>query len=104
MSQDAQALYDKLDQSAQPAFFEMVLHPVLAGEQIHKIHVYSSKNKMYARQGRNSANAMAENAQSAFAKDAELTRQYHELLDGKWIHMMDQTHLGYTYWQQPMRQ
>ena len=21
--------------------------------------------------------------------------------DGKWNHMMDQTHIGYTYWQQP---
>jgi hypothetical protein len=104
LSQDAQALYDKLDQSARPAFFEMVLHPALAGEQVHKIHVYAAKNKMYARQGRNSANAMAETAHVAFAKDHDLTRQYHELLGGKWIHMMDQTHLGYSYWQQPMRQ
>ena len=21
--------------------------------------------------------------------------------NGKWNHMMDQTHIGYTYWQQP---
>jgi hypothetical protein len=104
LSDDAQALYDKLDQSTQPSFFEMVLHPALAGEQVHKINVYAAKNNMYARQGRNSANAMAEGAQEAFAMDHELTRRYHELLGGKWIHMMDQTHLGYTYWQQPMRQ
>ncbi len=25
----------------------------------------------------------------------------HTLAGGKWDHMMDQTHLGYTYWQQP---
>ena len=25
----------------------------------------------------------------------------HTLADGKWDHMMDQTHIGYTYWQQP---
>jgi hypothetical protein len=104
LSQDAQTVYDKLDPSAQPAFFEMVLHPALAGEQIHKINVYASRNKMYARQGRNSANAMAEDARLAFSKDRNLTQQYHELLGGKWIHMMDQTHIGYTYWQQPMRQ
>ena len=104
LSEDAQALYNRLDQPTQPAFFEMVLHPALAGEQVHKINVYAGKNKVYARQGRNSANAMAEEARIAFTKDHELTRQYNELLGGKWIHMMDQTHLGYTYWQQPMRQ
>jgi hypothetical protein len=24
-----------------------------------------------------------------------------KLLDGRWDHMMDQTHIGYTYWQEP---
>ena len=28
---------------------------------------------------------------------------YHTLLGGKWNHILDQTHLGYDYWQQPMR-
>ncbi len=27
----------------------------------------------------------------------------HQIADGKWDHMMDQTHIGYTYWQQPPR-
>jgi hypothetical protein len=31
-----------------------------------------------------------------------LSDQYnHELLNGRWDHMMDQTHIGYTYWQEP---
>jgi len=37
-----------------------------------------------------------------FARDAELTDYYHtEIADGKWNHFASQTHIGYTYWQQP---
>jgi hypothetical protein len=40
--------------------------------------------------------------QTLFAKDAELSRYYHQqVADGKWNHMMDQTHIGYDNWQQP---
>ena len=37
-----------------------------------------------------------------FARDAELSDEYnHKLLDGKWNHMMDQTHIGYVRWNDP---
>jgi hypothetical protein len=37
-----------------------------------------------------------------FARDAELTRIYHQdVAGGRWNHMMSQTHISYTYWQQP---
>ena len=46
---------------------------------------------------------MAARARALFAEDATLTRRYHELGGGKWNHMMSQTHIGYTYWNQPPR-
>ena len=34
--------------------------------------------------------------------DAALSDEYnHKLLDGKWDHMMDQTHIGYMTWNDP---
>jgi hypothetical protein len=37
-----------------------------------------------------------------FQADIDLSNYYnHTLLNGKWDHMMDQTHIGYTYWQEP---
>src|SRR5690606_26452721 len=37
-----------------------------------------------------------------FARDAELSRIYEQdIAGGKWPHMMSQTRIGYTYWQQP---
>ena len=37
-----------------------------------------------------------------FQADADLSAHYnHVLAHGKWDHMMDQTHIGYTFWNQP---
>ena len=45
---------------------------------------------------------MAAQARALFKADADLSDYYnHALAGGKWDHMMDQTHIGYTDWQQP---
>ncbi|KAG6914405.1 hypothetical protein DXG01_000549, partial [Tephrocybe rancida] len=49
-----------------------------------------------------STNDLADQAVEYFEGDYDIETQYHTLLDGKWDHMIDQTHLGYYYWQQPM--
>ncbi|KAI2638594.1 glycoside hydrolase family 115 protein [Xylaria nigripes] len=101
---DAQTVYEKLDKEYQPAFFEMVLHPILGGQIIHQVHIGAEKNMVYANQHRNSANAMITDVLARFQADGELTARWDSLLDGKWRRMLDQTHFGYDgYWQQPMR-
>ncbi|KAF2454677.1 hypothetical protein BDY21DRAFT_290855 [Lineolata rhizophorae] len=104
LSEKAQGIYDQLTDAWKPAFFETILHPVLAGATVYDIHISSAKNNLYASQGRNSANMWADYVLELFDRDHDLTVQYHTLLNSKWEHMMDQTHLGYEYWQQPMRQ
>ncbi|KKY22607.1 putative glycoside hydrolase family 115 protein [Phaeomoniella chlamydospora] len=99
----AQSVFDKLSAAAKPSFFELVLHPCMAAYTVYQIHINAAKNNLYAEQRRTSANTWAEYARTAFHKDHAITQRYHQLLDGKWNHMMDQTHLGYDYWQQPMR-
>jgi len=103
LANDAQAIYDKLDSATQIPFFEMVLHPILAGQIVTEIYVGAAKNIHYVEQKRNSANTVAQSVLSLFNQDHALTQRYHDLLNGKWNHMLDQTHLGYDYWQQPMR-
>ncbi|KAI1636350.1 hypothetical protein F4809DRAFT_641605 [Biscogniauxia mediterranea] len=101
---DAQAIYDNLDEAHQPAFFEMVLHPCLAGQIVHQVHIGAAKNMVYANQHRNSANDMIIEVLSKFQADGDLTARWDSLLDGRWRRMLDQTHFGYDgYWQQPMR-
>jgi hypothetical protein len=48
------------------------------------------------------ANCWAEKVKEFYVRDSLLTVHYHkEIAGGKWNHIMDQTHIGYTYWQQP---
>jgi len=46
---------------------------------------------MYAEQARTSTNMWAQKAINYFNMDGAITQQYHELLDGRWDHMLDQT-------------
>ncbi|RPB17800.1 hypothetical protein P167DRAFT_601596 [Morchella conica CCBAS932] len=103
LSARAEAVYDKLSHNVKPAFFQLVSYPVKAAYIVHDIHISSAKNNLYANQRRNSANSLANYVMERFKDDHKLTEQYHKLLDGKWNHMASQTHLGYQYWQQPMR-
>jgi len=87
---------------ARPAFFELVLHPIKAYGQVAEMYIAAGRNKLYAAQGRASANDEAARVKALFRADIDLTNYYnHTLLNGKWDHMMDQTHIGYTYWQEP---
>ncbi len=53
---------------------------------------------------RKETNQYADKVKELYANDSLITRQYHQLNNGKWNHLMSQTHIGYTYWQQPNRQ
>jgi hypothetical protein len=84
------------------AYFQLVQYPVQASANLTRLHVAAGRNRLYARQGRASAAVWGETVKTLFARDAELTRQFHEdIAGGKWRGMMSQTHIGYTSWQQP---
>ena len=95
------ALFDKLPKEQQDAYFQLAHYPILACANLNEMVVAASKNALYAKQGRPSANHFADIVTADFAKDTELQHEFHTLNNGKWDHMMDQTHIGYTYWQQP---
>ncbi|GAB3651219.1 glycosyl hydrolase 115 family protein [Echinicola sediminis] len=102
LARKAEAIYEKLEMQYKPAYYQLVLFPVLACSNLHELYLAVAQNQLYARQGRALTNDMAQKVEELFARDAELTRYYNEeLSDGKWNHMMDQTHIGYTYWQEP---
>ena len=83
-------------------FLSWCLYPVKASAIVNELYITAGENRLYATQGRVSANDLATRARTLFAADAELSSEYnHQLAHGKWDHMMDQTHIGYTYWNQP---
>ena len=102
LSDKAQALYNKMPANYKDAFYQLVLHPIAACANLNELYVTVGKNKLYAAQGRASTNELAERAKQLYQKDSVMSHFYNkELAGGKWNHMMDQTHIGYTNWQQP---
>ena len=97
----AEKVSAELAATARPAFFELVLYPAKASAVVAKMYLAVGRNRLYAQEGRTAANSYADEAQGLFEEDAALSSEYNHLLGGKWDHMMDQTHIGYTYWQQP---
>jgi Glycosyl hydrolase family 115/Gylcosyl hydrolase family 115 C-terminal domain len=92
----------ELPEDRRPAYFELVLYPLKASAVVNELYITAGKNHLYATQGRASTNDFAEQARVLFAEDAQLSDEYnHTLLNGKWDHMMDQTHIGYTFWNEP---
>ncbi len=101
---DARALALTCPASAHDAFYELVLHPVEAMANLNDLYVTVARNRLYAQQGRAATNDLADSARRLFEHDAEISAYYNtSLAGGKWSHMMDQTHIGYTYWQEPPR-
>ncbi|MFW6369808.1 MAG: glycosyl hydrolase 115 family protein [Bacteroidota bacterium] len=98
----SKAIYNKLPESHKAAFYQLVLSPVEFCSNLNEMYVAAAKNQFYAQMGGAPANHYADKVKELFEKDAELTRYYHEeLADGKWNHIMAQTHIGYTSWNNP---
>lgn len=100
----AQATHDSLPSDVQIAFFELVLHPVLAGKTVFEIYTKVAMGSKYANEHRTSANQLAKEVQTAFSADSSITKRYHSLLSGKWDKILSQNHIGYNNWQEPSSQ
>lgn len=99
----AEAIDSLLPAEYRDAFFQLVLYPTKASATVTEIYIAAGRNRLYAQQGRVSANAQAERVSELFQLDQKLTDQYHRINGGKWNHMMAQTRLGYTSWRDPAR-
>jgi hypothetical protein len=103
LADQADRIYRALPSETRDAFFQLVLYPVEACATLNDLYVTVGRNRMYAVQGRAATNDLASRARDLFHADEELAHDYNEMAGGKWRHMMDQTHIGYTFWNQPVR-
>ncbi len=98
----AEKIYRSLPENAKDAFFQLVLYPTKASAQVTELYITTGKNHLYARQRRATANDMAAQARGLFAADANLSYYYnHKMAGGKWNHIMDAVHIGFTSWNPP---
>ena len=84
----ARGIAGKLDADQQSTFYQLVHHPIEAMANLHMMYRAIAEGRM-------------DDAKAAFANDAVIRQRYEGLENGKWQHMMSQTHISYTGWQQP---
>jgi hypothetical protein len=99
--QRAEKVNAQLPAAYKDAFFELVLHPVKACSNLQDLYTAVAYNRKYAAEKSIKANLFADQAKQYYLKDSLISTEYNHIANGKWNHMMDQTHIGYTYWQQP---
>lgn len=85
-----QRTYDSLDAATKIAYFQLILHPVMAGKTVVELYTKAWLNKVAAGQGRVSANALAGEVKALFARDAEIADMYHSHNGGRWNHFVNQ--------------
>ena len=96
------ALASQLPKDEQASYFELIQYPVDACADLTEMYIMAGDNAADARIGYPVANAAADRVREMFQKDADLSAEYNHMLNGKWDHMMDQTHIGYTFWNEPL--
>jgi len=102
IASEAERINSALPKNYRDAFYQLVLYPVLACANLNELYVTAERNWLYAEQRRAATDSLAQKVKELFLKDEKLSYFYnHVMANGKWDHMMDQTHIGYTSWQQP---
>jgi hypothetical protein len=95
-------LAKELPPDEQASFFELVKYPVDASGNVALMYIAAGRNAFSSRLGDMKTNEYKSEVERRFTLDKQLTDEYnHQLQGGKWDHMMDQTHIGYTYWNEP---
>jgi len=97
----AEKINNALPAEYRDAFFQLVLHPVKACANLYELYYNVALNREAYTTKDPAANWYADKVKQLYINDSLITLQYHRLNNSKWNHMMSQTHIGYTYWQQP---
>jgi hypothetical protein len=102
LAERVDAISQKLPEDERASYFELVQYPVDACANLTEMYIAAGRNAADAHAGNPAANDEAQRVHELFDKDAALTDAYnHKLLNGRWDHMMDQTHMGYVAWNDP---
>lgn len=102
LAKKAEKVYLSMDASQKDAYYQLVLYPILACANLNELYYTVAMNRKLAKEQNLDANVWADKAEKLFKHDAELTEYLNKKVsNGKWNHFGDQTHIGYTSWQQP---
>ena len=102
---DAHNLGFLLPAEYRDAYDQLISFPVQACSNLYNMYYAQAKNQKLAAQKNPEANEWADKVAACFQRDSVLTDYYHKVIaNGKWNHLMDQVHIGYTSWNNPPQQ
>lgn len=101
---EAMRQYMTLEPQYRDAYKQLILFPVQAMSNIYEMYYAQAMNLKLFEEGNPEANEWADKVERCFNRDAELMRDYNEVMaDGKWNGMMTQKHIGYRSWNDNFR-
>lgn len=87
------------------AYDQLISFPIQASSNLYNMYYAQAKNRELATLNNPEANNWADKVMACFQRDSILTDYYHKVIsNGKWNHLMDQVHIGYTSWNNPPKQ
>lgn len=104
---EARALrqYLTLDEAERDVYQELILFPIQGMANLYDMYYAQAMNKQLYAEHRVEANTWADRVEECFRRDSLLCSNYNlHIAHGKWNHMMDQVHIGYTEWHAPQHQ
>ena len=106
MALEARALrqFQELSHDYRDTYKQLLLFPVQAMANLYDLYYSVAWNRKLANEKDLRANYWADRAEVCFKRDSLLCADYNYMIaGGKWNHMMDQVHIGYTRWHPPVR-
>lgn len=102
---DAHNLGFLLPATYRDTYDQIISYPVQACSNLYNIYYAQAKNHALAAKLDPEANQWADKVESCYLRDSLLSHYYNKVIsNGKWNHMMDQIHIGYTSWNNPQKQ
>lgn len=99
LSNQAGELYVLMPEKYRQVYELLIYYPLVATANLYEMYYAQAIN--WKSENATIVNQAADKVEWCFKRDTELTSHYHSLNDGKWEHMMSQTHIGYHDWQEP---
>ena len=102
---DAHNLGFLLPATYRDTYDQIISYPVQACSNLYNMYYAQAKNHALAAKLDPEANQWADKVESCYLRDSLLSHYYNKVIsNGKWNHMMDQIHIGYTSWNNPQKQ
>lgn len=99
LSNQAGQLFVLMPEEYRQVYEQLIYFPLVATANLYEMYYAQVIN--WKSNDTKIVNQAADKVEWCFKRDAELTSHYNSLNNGKWEHMMSQTHIGYHDWQEP---